>query len=113
MGEKNKETNKVITNEQEERRKDRERERESKKKTDGNQAVGEFCLDKAGEWTSVALGKPQFPQLSPRLTGVPVTGAREQHRALTTAWQGKLVSTQINAHFEMAVGAVKQTGKML
>lgn len=59
MGEKNKETNKVVTNEQGEGRKDREKERESKKKTDGNQAVGEFCLDKAGERTPVTLRKPQ------------------------------------------------------
>ncbi|MDD0645461.1 hypothetical protein PTA92_23510, partial [Shigella sonnei] len=44
-GRKNKETDEVVTNE--EGRREGQRKRMRKSETDGNQAVGEFCLDTA------------------------------------------------------------------
>lgn len=80
-----------------------------KKETDGNQAVGEFCLDKAGEWTPVTLRKPQISHVWHQgLLGTFSTGAGEQQRALTTAWPEKPVSTQLNEHLQMTVGAMKE-----
>lgn len=100
--------------------KDREREWESKKMTDGNQAVGEFYLDKAGKWKPVFLKHHKVHSFVTRiycalsLCQVCSRSWWAAAAALTGMYSRpeKPVSTEIKAHIQRALGAVKETPRM-